>query len=879
MTRQARSETYKAAYRVRSGIAHGGIGAGFVELRKDGDFYNWLFLNNRPKGVGPLLRLPGAPEIAYDIDRRESFLFFVVRYRERGGQPRLKLLKINNGVDEANVATYSPLFIFPWLTPIDTIEYTARFPFSTLRFTDPDMPLEISMTAVSPFIPHDIKHSSLPGVYFSFSVKSLSDRPVDVTLVATLRNLVGYDTQDKYWVSSLRRDDRYVFFDHSAGGIDERRTSFGHMGLASRSPDSTWYLGWEHPHPYYDYLLRHRDLPNLDDTDGRVGWEGPQLDNPDLTWLPNGPGRNEVDPGTGEKRVCRPPKRLREDFEQRQFSSLARSWTLEKGAEVGHDFVMSWFFPNHYPATGSARDATINELIDRGRPEGLPRNHGHYYARFFENAADVAGYLVRHREELLGRTRRFVDDFYASDAEPFVLDQVNSHLNTLITNTSLDREGRFSIADDLNLVNVVRGAGWGQNPDVGIYGSGMTAALFPELQRSAMRGVLARQRESGMVGSPRSDWPGDIVNAVVRDYLWTGDTAYARELWPRLKRVVEYALRELDVDDDGVPEIFAETDGCSYDNLPLYGTTPYIVSNWIVAMTAMVAVAGDLGDSEAAERYGTVLEQARDVMEKKLWNGEYYRLFNDTVKGHGANEGCMTDQLFSQFVAHQCGLGRLADKEKIASSLRAIVARNFTPGEWLMNCTWRPQGELGPIEPEVWVDQASTPWSGVELAFAALLLYEGFYDDALSIVQAVDRRYRRARLYFSHQEAGGHYLRPCAAWLLLNGLLGLSIRRGVYSFSPKLPKDRFTLFFAAPDGTAHFVKEPATVSLKVCSGELAVKECVFARCGLETGRVSVHGVPGEAADVAFEEGRTVVRFERTVRFAEGDVLTVSVKRG
>lgn len=876
MTEQSRAEIYKSSYRVRSGIAHGGIGAGFVELRKDGDFHNWLLFNNRPKGVGPLLRLPGAPEAAYDIDRRESFLFFAVRYQERGRQPRLKLLKLNNGVDEANVATYSPLFIFPWLTPVDTIECTARFPFTTLTFTDPDMPLAITMEAVSPFIPHDVKHSSMPGVYFSFAVESLTDSPVDVTLVATLRNLVGYDTQEKYWVSELIRGNTHVFFNHSAGGIDERRTSFGHMGVASCSPNSTWYLGWEHPHPYYEYLLRHRDLPNIDDTDGRISWDDPRLDNPELAWLPYRTGRNEVDPDTGEKHVSRPGKRLPDDYEQRQFSSIARSWNLQHRARVTHDFVMSWFFPNHYAASGSPDDTNINALIDAGTPGKLPENRGHYYARFFENAADAAGYMVRNREDLLGRTRRFLDDFYASDAEAFLLDQVNSHLNTLITNTSLDREGRFSFADDLNLVNVARGAGWGQNPDVGIYGSGMTAALFPDLQRSAMLGVLARQHESGMVGRPRSDWPGDIIAAIVRDFLWTADTDYLREAWPGMQRLVAFALRELDVDNDMVPEIFAETDGCSYDNLPLHGTASYIVSNWIVTMMAMTHAARALGKEREADRYDAILEQSRRVMEEKLWNGEYYRLFNDTVKGHGTNEGCMTDQLFSQFVAHQCGLGRLSDREKIASSLKAVLERNFTPGEWLMNCTWLPKDQLPPIEPEVWNDQASTPWSGVELAFAALLLYEGFYDDALSIVKTVDERYRKAGLYFSHQEAGGHYYRPCAAWMLLNGLLGLSIKRGAYSFSPKLPRDRFTLFFAAPNGTAHFVKAPGTVRLAVRSGELAITECAFADCGLESGRVTLSGVPdGVSADVGLEDRRTVVRFGRKARLGEGDVLTVT----
>ena len=58
-----RTNNYDVLYaenRVRSGIPLGCVGAGFVELRHDATFYNWMIANNTPKGVGEFLEFPEA---------------------------------------------------------------------------------------------------------------------------------------------------------------------------------------------------------------------------------------------------------------------------------------------------------------------------------------------------------------------------------------------------------------------------------------------------------------------------------------------------------------------------------------------------------------------------------------------------------------------------------------------------------------------------------------------------------------------------------------------------------------------------------------------------------------------------------------------------
>src|SRR4030042_3508099 len=115
----------------------------------------------------------------------------------------------------------------------EKIEYTARFPFTRMVFSDPGMPFDVSLEVFSPFIPHDTKNSSLPGAYFNFTVTSKTEKPVNVFLIATIRNLVGYDVLDKYFLSTEYSGDRYKGFSMSCGGMDTLCSSWGEMGLYS----------------------------------------------------------------------------------------------------------------------------------------------------------------------------------------------------------------------------------------------------------------------------------------------------------------------------------------------------------------------------------------------------------------------------------------------------------------------------------------------------------------------------------------------------------------------------------------------------------------------------------------------------------------------
>jgi len=834
--RQAVKEVMAGTYPARSGVALGGIGTGCAELRKDGRFYNWSIFGNKPMYTGPRI------EFAED-----SILFFMLRYETAGREPGIKVLQINKTADFAGQD--APLYYFPWMSCVAETEYRGRFPFVQMKFTDPEMPVEVELEAYSPFIPHDVKNSSLPVQIFNFRVTSTSKTPVDVMLMGTLRNCVGYDVKEKLYSTKLKESKAYKLCEMSCTGLDTAGSSFGTQALASLSGDTTYFLGWEHRHPALESMLRNKELANIDDTAKRTSY----------------------DRETGRQVAL---KRL--------FNTMGVSRKLKPAGSFGHTFVNTWHFPNLY--------------AEKGRGQA-GENVGHYYSRFFDAAAAVGDYVIENRRDLYSRTRGFVDDFYDSSAPGFVLDQINSQLNTFVTSAWLIKDGTFGIQEGLTASK-----SWGPvaTTDVSYYGSIPVSALFADLQRNMLRAHRRQQGGNGAIvhglrkgftaelkGTAgvyhRLDLPGEYVTMVLREYFWSGDKAWLSDMWPSVKAALEYVLRERDYDGDGLPDM--EGVMSSYDNLPMYGVASYIDSMWLAAMAYSAEAAKAIGDLEAEKKYRQILEQGTVKFEDKLWNGRYYRLWNDEGGRHGGkDEGCFTDQIIGQWAAHLCSLGEIHKAGHKHKALKSIMEMSYRQGFGLRNCSWPGDKWWHDIPDDMWVDQLNTCWSGVELEFAALLIYEGMYEEGLKVIATVEQRYRRAGLYWDHQEFGGHYYRPMSAFSIVNAMLGLGINAGTYSFSPKLKASELKLFFTFDGGTAHYIRKVSggseAIEIDVKTGRFTAKKLVLStvKYAVNKVEVSVDGrkvsLPGSA--VKLGENRIAIEFKSPLTVNAGGRVQIDI---
>ncbi len=774
-----------------SGIALGGIGSGWFEIRQDGGFYNWNIFNNRPVARGPHFDDDGMP-----------VLFFLLRYEIEGQEPRIRLLELASSHGSAGMRTHEFPYIFPWLDGVDRVHYDATVPFARLRFEAGQMPLDVQLTAWSPFIPHDPKNSSLPLAYFDFKVLSTSRLPVRVSLLGTVRNQAGYDQESRLWSSTLLRGEGWDGFSLSAKGFDPAAGSAGHMGLLSLTPDSRLCVGWGHLHPFYEDFLRQPEIPQT------------HLDADHLNFARTPGGQRLASPD------C--------------FGSAGKSYDLLPGETLDHSFCFFWDFPNRYARLPGDKDGTAGYLedalhIENTAPAGTAHREGHYYRNFLQDIETLTEYGASQHQALRQNTRAFHDAFYDSSLPEFVLDQVNSQLNTFRTSSWFTETGDFGLLEGISPSQSYAGL---MTIDVAMYGAAATAALFPALDRSSLLAHLRLQNPDGSIlhsinqnfrdpdpaeaSGKRIDLPSQYAYMILRSGLATGDLAFLREVWPSVQRALDYVLRERDKNGDLLPDM--EGIMCSYDNFPMYGVAPYVATQWLAAITAAAETAALLGDTVAESRYRDILQRGTATLEAATWNGSYYRLY---ANGDDHDEGCLSDQILGHWSCRAAGLPTFLAPDRVASALDAIMRMNYRPDQGLRNCQWPGDTFLHPVAARCWVDQANTCWTGVELAFAALLIYEDKLADGLKVIENVDRRYRHWGLYWDHQEFGGHYFRPMSAWSIIQACLGYSLCNGVATFAPKTDRHDCRLFFMTPDGYGHYTETSAEIEVTLLKGSLS----------------------------------------------------------
>jgi len=840
--------TTQRTHKARSGIALGGIGAGWFELRQDGICYDWNIFNNKPLGTGP----------HFDTDQSAT-LFFLVRYQEKGKTPKMRLLQIENKYNAAGIRRHEHYYIVPWLSGVDQIEYTGNFPFITMRCTDRDMPFVITINAWSPFIPFDEKNSSLPGAVFTLSCTSKTKNPVEIMIVASMRNCVGYETAQRAYKNTLKKRRGTTIFEMTCDKMDRSLSTFGTMGIGTTSKNPSWYLGWEHHHPYYEQLIRNTRLSNINDT----------------------AGRNNSDPKTGKKVAM-----------EYCFSSIAASGTVTaKKRTFSETFIVGWNFPNLYARKPQKSN---DEPEIRG-----DRIEGHYYNNFFSTSTDVIAYMADNLPKLHRETARFNDAFFDSTAPAWVLDQVNSHLNTFFAGSWFTREGNFGIIEGLNSDMSFAGL---STTDVAMYASISYATLFPALDKKVMRtyrdfqlpnGKIAHavgknfaQLAAGEADSVRLDMPGQYAFMALRAFFLGGDREYLHDIWPSVKKALDYVLRERDINGDGLPDM--EGVMCSYDNFPMFGVASYVASQFLAGLKSAIEAARILGDGAAQKNYQSVFEKGLAVFEEKAFNGTYYRLYNDRGgPKNDTDEGCLSDQIIGQWAARQIGLAPLFKPARVKKALKKILAMNYKKEYGLRNCQWPGDGFLHDVDKNTWIDQANTVWTGVELAFASFLLYEGLYDDAMKVMKNVDDRYRRWGMYWDHQEFGGRYFRPMSSWAIVNGLSGFFAADGVVGFAPHVRSPREKLFFAAGESYGHlsvitgddrqrFTLAPAARTFRFHALHLTTAVRRVAKA-----TVSVNGKRCSPSDyhLSVEKNRCELTFTRWIAVKPPHNVTVTVSGG
>ena len=114
---------------------------------------------------------------------------------------------------------------------------------------------------------------------------------------------------------------------------------------------------------------------------------------------------------------------------------------------------------------------------------------------------------------------------------------------------------------------------------------------------------------------------GQIMHAYL-DWQLSGDIAWLRDMWPRIKKAIEFAWVPggWDANKDGVLEGVQHN---TYD-VEFYGPNPQCGIFYLGALRAGEEMARAAGDTASAAEYRALFDRGSKWIDANLFNGEFY---------------------------------------------------------------------------------------------------------------------------------------------------------------------------------------------------------------------------------------------------------------
>ena len=457
-------------------------------------------------------------------------------------------------------------------------------------------------------------------------------------------------------------------------------------------------------------------------------------------------------------------------------------------------------------------------LADEGDVEATYRP---WYSERFKSLNEVIGYWDANQAMLEKNSRLFSDAFYSSSLLAEVLEAVAANLTILKSPTVLRQwDGRFwaweGCQDSF-------GSCHGSCTHVWNYAQALPH-LFPSLERTLRETEFrVSQNTEGhqnfRVNLPISAPPHNFhaaadgqlggIMKVYREWRISGDTQWMKDLFPAVKKSLDYCIRTWDPLHKGYLE---EPHHNTYD-IEFWGPDGMCTSFYLGALTAFIEMGKEL--KQPVKEYTALLSKGKKYMETALFDGEYFiqkiqweglqapnpvdvmsfggsyseealKLLKEEWPKYQYGTGCLSDGILGMWMASVCGLDEVLDNEKVRSHLVAVHKYNlkhdlvdhFNPQRpvyacgkdgGLLLCTW-PKGGMLSL-PFVYSNEV---WTGIEYQVASHLMMKGEVEKGLDIVRECRERYDgRVRNPFNEIECGHWYARAMASYGMLQGLTGV----------------------------------------------------------------------------------------------------------
>jgi uncharacterized protein (DUF608 family) len=560
---------------------------------------------------------------------------------------------------------------------------------------------------------------------------------------------------------------------------------------------------------------------------------------------------------------------------------------------------------------------------------------------------------VENLPHLEQETRAFHDALFSSSYPDYVLDAVSSQMSTLKSNVCiLLEDGSFfgfeGVSDKggccpMNCTHV-----WNYEQTLAFLFPELersmreTDFLFNTLPSGYMTfRTLIPLGENWWKFKACADGQMGCIMKAYREWKLSGDTEWLRKIWKNVKSALEFAWKgpgdppptgfkwtkeqismPWDPNRDGLMEGEQHN---TYD-IEFYGPNTMTGSLYLGALKAASEMAEAIGEKGAAELYENLFNSGSKKYDELLWKDDYYVQKVNVLKGltvpahlispeegcspeckkksalgssdsscsspkYQYGEGCLSDQLLGQYLAHVVGVGYVLNPDHVRKAMKSIYDYNFKNpiGEFsnvqrvyalndeagLLLCSW-PRGNR-PALPFVYSDEV---WTGIEYQVAASLIYNGWIDQGLYIVKAVRDRYNGERRNpWDEEECGHHYARAMASWAVLLSLSGYYYD-GIdheMTFTPRVAKDDFSTFWSCGSGWGTFKEKSSTLKLDLLYGTLNLKTLKL-DASLPTSKKTQARVNDKIVDISLSKSKDGLKviFGRGISLVKGDVLEIEL---
>jgi non-lysosomal glucosylceramidase len=786
------------------GMPIGGVGCGQLYISGDGRLWLWDIFQSNYNREAPTS--PNHP----DVNKRwrlDEFSMGGLYPKPRTSSKENNLFQVKNGFSVQYQQADSTNTLRLDSEGFDNISFRGEYPIAKVSYKKNDTPLSVDLTAYSPFIPLNIKDSSIPVTVLSYKITNNSKETLKLNIGGWLENTVCPNTDD---IDGRRKNivisengKTTVFMTASGEGLKKRK-GYGNMAIS---------------------LLGNQACnanPNLDE---------------EFVFEQNKKTTAET------------------SLSQSLIGSVSTLLELQPNESKTITFLISWYFP-HYniDASGSGVMGQIKDF------NILKRN----YALHYNDANEVAIYVSKNFEKLSSTTLKWNETWYNSTLPYWFLDRSFISIDCLATQTShLFNNGRFWGWEGVDCCE-------GTCTHVWQYAQGM-ARIFPSLERNLREKVdysigysdkgtisfRAENLDNFTGGAFAIDGQLGTIIRVYREHQMSIDDAFLTRIWDKVKQSMRYIIAQ-----DNGNGLIEGKQPHTLDSA-WYGPMGWITGLYLAALKACEQMALEIGDDEFATSCNRIIPIGQKNMVDKLFNGNYFIHLPPDYNSINTNKGCHIDQVLGQSFGYQVNLPDVLPQKETRSALKSLWKYNFSPdaGQYaldhkeikgdrlyvmpgeagLIMTTWPLGGDdkavpgmtERPDNSEFWIGPGGyfdECMNGFEYQVASHLVWEDMLTEGLSIMKAVHERYNGSkRNPYDEVECSSHYARSMASYGTYLAACGYHYHgpKGELGFDPKIHPEDFKCAFTTAESWGTFIQKISNEGqenmLKIEYGKLKLK--------------------------------------------------------